>query len=402
MPTFTYKVKDGPVKSLEGEIHAVSRDAALAQLDAMGYIPVWVRERDDHATASGRKGRGRRIRSRDITVFTLQLASLTRSGVPILRALSTMMDQADNPRFGRLLEDIQHAIHDGGMLSDALTRHPAHFPSLYVNMVRSGESGGRLETVLQRLAESREKEEDLRRKVQSALAYPLLILSAGLVTIVILFAFFLPRVVALFAEYDDLPLPTRLLIGATHFFSTSWYWLVLVLILGGAILRRLAAFEKTRMLVDRIRLHLPLFGRFIRYAETARFARTLALLIDAGLPIDRALAFSGATLRNAVMQAEIEGVANGTITQGASLASGLRRTRWFGAFVANMVGVGEEAGRLDDALNEIASFFEKEVDQQNRLMTSLLEPLMILGVGLIVGFIVAAMLLPIFEIGTRF
>jgi type II secretory pathway component PulF len=269
-------------------------------------------------------------------------------------------------------------------------------------MVRSGESAGVLDTVLLRLSDNREREQELRRRIQSALAYPILVLSVGVFTVVALLAFFLPRVVDLFKDYRDLPWATRVLIGASNFFSAHWYWLVLVVLLVLAIGNRLAALERGRSFIDGLKLRVPVLGRFLVQSDIARFARTLALLIEAGIPIDRALGLSADTLANTVMREEIATVRAGTVHQGVPFSTGLKRTRHFPVFVSNMAAVGEQSGRLEESLTEVSDFYEKEVEHHARLVTSLLEPALILVVGAIVGFIVSAMLLPIFEIGTRF
>lgn len=397
MPTFVYKAKQGPGKTVEGELHAESHAAALHSLDGMGYSPVWVREKDER----GRIATLRRsnIRYRDVTVFTRQLASLTKSGVPILRALLTIGSQTTHAGMRRVVQDLEAAIRDGRMLSEAMARHPRQFPELYIDMVRSGEWSGVLDTILFRLADAREQEEETRRTIQAAMAYPLLVLTVGVLTVFVLLAFFMPRVIELFQDYHDLPLPTRLLIGASHFFSAYKYWIVLVGVLLAAVLNRVFANERGRLVADALKLRLPLVRRFIRDSNLARFARTLALLIESGVAIDKALELSAATLHNRVMRAEIEEVRRKTVQQGMPFSSGLRGTRHFPAFVANMSAVGEEAGRLEEGLSEVASFYEKETTQLSRLATSLIEPLLILVVGGIVGLIVAAMLLPIFEIG---
>jgi type II secretory pathway component PulF len=313
--------------------------------------------------------------------------------------LSTIQQQTENARFARVVGDLAHIVQDGSMLSEAMAHYPALFPRLYISMINSGESGGALDTVLFRLADTREKEEEMRRTVQSAAAYPALVTVVGAITIFVLLSFFLPRIVVLFRDQSDLPLPTEILIRTSDFFAAYWYWLLLVIVLVLAVFRRLAALEKGRTFVDTIKLRLPLIGRFMREADIARFARTLALLTEAGVAIDRALDLSAETLRNAVLRETLHAVKSGTIRQGHPLSEGLRRSREFPLFVANMVAVGEEAGRLEDSLNEVALFYEKEVEQKGRLFASLVEPVLILTVGAVVGFIVFAMLLPIFKLG---
>jgi len=398
MPTFEYRAKDGPVRAVDGVLDADSKSAVLAELDARGLTPVWVREKTPEK--KGGLFLRRRVGFRDVTLFTSQLASLTKAGVPILRAMATIAGQTENPRLRKVVNGLQRTIRDGNMLSVALSDYPTLFPELYINMIRAGESAGILDSILARLTESREREEDIRRKVQAALAYPLLIITVGIATVFALLAFFLPQVVELFRDYKELPLPTRILMGVSDFFSHYWYWILFLAVLAGAVLNRIAALERGRTFFDTIKLHVPLLGRFIRESEISRFARTLALLVEAGIPIDRALALSAGTMRNAVLRGEIEMIRKETVEQGATLSSGLNRSRQFPALVTNMAAVGEEAGKLDEIMNEVAVFYEKQCDQRSRLATSLLEPILILIVGAVVGLIVASMLLPIFELGT--
>ena len=399
MPKFIYKAKDGPSRTVEGEINAESKSAAVARLDTIGYSPIWIREQEPEAKKAKYYFGQQRITYRDVTVFTRQLASLIKSGVPILRALSTITEQTENAGFRKIVGEIEAGIRGGKMLSESMCRYPALFPELYVNMTRSGESGGVLDTVLLRLAEARERDEEIRRKVQSATAYPLLIVSVGVITVFVLLTFFLPRVVGLFKDFKDLPLPTRMLMRTSDFFVNYWYWMIIIVIFVFVVIKRLTSHDKGRILLDHISLHIPIFNKFICQADIARFARTLSLLIESGIPINTGLSLSANVLRNTVLRNEIEKIRQNVIQQGQTLSVGLKKTRYFPVFVANMCAVGEEGGRLEESLNEVAVFFEREVDLQTRLVTSLLEPILVLVVGAVVGFIVAAMLLPIFKLG---
>jgi type II secretory pathway component PulF len=398
VPTFEYRAKDGPGKTVAGEMAAESKAAAALALDEMGLSPVWVREKADEKKR-GSSFRLRGIAPREITVFTRQLASLLKSGVPILRALTTIRDQTENPEFRRVAEDIEARIRRGDMLSDALLQHPRLFPELFVNMVRSGEWGGVLDTILTRLADAREQEDDLRRKVQAALAYPILVVCVGCATVFILLAFFMPKVIELFDEYRNLPLPTRLLIGISTFFSKFWYWMLLFGALLGAVVHRLSGNTQGRLTLDRLKLRTPLLRTFIQQSEIARFTRTMALLLNSGVSVERSMDLGARTVRNTVLRAEILAARELTVQQGLPMSAGLRRAPHFPSFVSNLAAVGEESGHLEDSLNEIAQFYEKEVELGSRLATSLLEPILILVVGGLVGLIVVAMLLPIFEIG---
>jgi type II secretory pathway component PulF len=398
MPTYLYRAKRGPDQAVEGEVMADSRAAAVARLDAMGYSPIWVRESTGARTESVHPRAGGRVSGRDITVFTYQLASLIRAGVPILRSLSTVAEQTDSRGLGAVAEAIRKRVQDGCMLSEAIEVYPRLFSPLYVSMVRAGESAGLLDTVLLRLAESREKEDAIRRSVQTALAYPALITAVGIATVLFLLGFFLPRVATLFRDFRDLPVPTRILLGISNGLQEAWPWLLVVSLLAVAVIHRLVLFEKGRLALDGLKLRLPLLGRFLLHADIARFARTLGLLLEAGVAIDRAMLLSAAVLRNRVLGQAAEQARSLTVQQGLSFASSIRRTGVFPPLVANMAGVGEEAGRLDAALAELAQYYERDCDQRSRVATSLIEPVLILLVGGMVGFIVAAMLLPVFRL----
>jgi type II secretory pathway component PulF len=405
VPTYAYKAKEGPEETVEGELAAESRQAALSELDSKGLVAVWVEEVTSAPTRGKRKGkrvRARRIGRGDVTMFTRQLSSLTKSGVPILRSLYTIRDQATNANFARMVEDFELTVRDGSMLSDALQKYPKLFSPLYLDMVRAGESGGVLDMSLKSLAEAREKEDDMRRKVQTALAYPTLVLVVGMLTVFIILSFFMPRVLELFENYafGDLPWPTQVLVSVSSFCENSWYWIVIILLLVAAVTRRMFTLEKGRAMIDAGVLRVPFVRTFVRQSEIARFGRTLALLLDAGVSIDKSLELSANTLANDALRKEVHAIRRSTVQQGAPLSTGLLHAQHFPPFVANMVGVGEESGRLDEALNEIAEFYEKEIEQMTRIATSLIEPILILTVGAFVGFIVAAMLLPIFQLGT--
>jgi type II secretory pathway component PulF len=401
MPTFAYRAKHGPDKTLDGQIVAESQPAAVSRLEAMGYIPVWIGEVTAGQTGSGatRSGRGR-IASREVTVFTRQLAGLLRAGVPILRALSTIQQQNDNPAFRGVLMAMVGMVRDGEMLSEALRHYPRLFPELYINMVRSGESAGMLEEVLLRLAEARESDDELKSRVVTALAYPALVLTIGMISVFVILTFFLPRIVHLFdGMAGALPWPTRIVLVVSDFFAAYWGWIAVVFVVLVLVVRKGLATESGRMAVDRAVLRLPLVGRFARDTDIVRFARTLSLLVRAGIPVERALDLGGHTLANRQLRAAVLTAVDETVRQGATVAAGFKRQPEIPAFVTSMVAVGEESGRLDDVLTEVAVFYQRELERDLRLVTTLLEPALILIVGVVVGFIIFAMLLPIFQIG---
>jgi len=398
MPTFLYKAKQGPDRTVDGEIVAESRPAAMLKLERMGLSPLYLEE------VSGGKRVARpktgRIRSREITVFTRQLAGLLRAGVPILRALTTIQKQTENAAFQSVVMNLSGSIRDGRSLSESLALTPALFPELYVNMVRSGESAGMLDEILMRLAEARESDDELRSRVTSAIAYPAFVLGVGALSVFVILTFFLPRIVHLFDGLNQtLPIPTRVVLAVSGVFSQYWLGLVAVLAIVVVLAQRTLKTEAGRMALDSALLRLPVLGDFARDTDVVRFSRTLSLLIKAGISVDRALALSGNTLMNRKLRVAVLAAADETVRQGATIAAGFTKRPEIPDFVTNMVAVGEESGRLDEALLEVAAFYQRELDRDLRLVTTLLEPVLILLVGLVVGFIIFAMLLPIFQIG---
>jgi type II secretory pathway component PulF len=365
----------------------------------MGYSPLSIEElAGRHQVAPSI--RVRKIKTRDITVFTRQLGGLLRAGVPILRALTTIQQQTENAAFRGVVMEISGAVRDGRTFSESLGRYPLLFSELFVNMVRSGESAGMLDEILMRLAEARESDDELRSRVISAIAYPALVLSVGVLSVFVILTFFLPRIMHLFEGSSVvLPWPTRVVMSVSTVCSS--YWGILV-VMGGIIILMLGRYFKTeagRMALDGALLKMPVMGAFARDTDIVRFARTLSLLVKAGISVDRALTLAGNTLVNGHLRSAVLAAADETVHQGATVAAGFKRRSEIPEFVTNMVAVGEESGRLDEALLEVAAFYQRELDRDLRQVTTLLEPALILLVGVVVGFIIFAMLLPIFQIG---
>ncbi|MEI6218742.1 MAG: type II secretion system F family protein, partial [bacterium] len=389
MPHFAYKARSAELQTIEGELVAETEVQALARLEEMGYCPVWVREKERVEITVARVPLRERIPQRDVTIFTRQMVGLTKSGVPILRALRTVREQSTNARFRAVLVSLEETVRDGRMLSEALSKHPRVFPQLYVNMVRAGESAGILDVILLRLAEAMEREEEVRRKLQAAAAYPLLVLAVGAVTVFVVVTFFMPKIAGMFKNVD-LPLPTAILIGFSDVVRATWKWVLIPAVLFVLIFRRVTSGGKGRMYLDRIKLGLPVVGVFILQADIARFARTMSLLINAGITAEKSLALSADTLVNTVLRAEIEEVRRMTVQQGRSIASGLKVAAHIPVYLQSMAAVGEEGGRLDESFADVAFYYERELERQIGILTSMVEPILILAVGGVVGFIVFA------------
>lgn len=428
MPRFAYRAKKGPTEVVNGTIDAQTADAVIEKLDEMGLLPIRMEEVSADASApavpalpagqagvpapaipaaakprpdvlhAAKKPLFARIRSTEVTIFGRQLASLLRAGVPILKALWIISEQTPNPKFKEMLEHSQDEIRNGKPLSAVLSQYPRLFPPIYLAMVRTGEDSGTLQEVLVRISEYRQKQEEIGSRVRSALAYPILMGLTGIGTVAFMLTFVIPRLTGLFSQLGTaLPLPTRILMSASAVFQSVFFWLAAAaLIIGLTVLAR-TPHPKVRRMRGEMGLRFPLLGPFALKAELARLCRTLELLVKSGLPILRGLEITAPVIGNSLLREAFE-EARAKVSGGASLGRTLRESGRFPLFLTNLVSVGEESGKLDEALAEAAAFYERETDEGVRLLTSLLEPLMILVMGLIVGFIVMAMLLPMFEL----
>jgi len=401
MQKFRYKAKDSRKEMITGILEAETEQEALAKLSQMGYFPLSI-EREE-ASSEGQTdplslGFFTRIRRRDITVFTRQLADLLEAGLPLMRGLDVLWEQTDNRRLQEVLASLASQVKDGKSFSEALTLYPKIFSNLYVNMVKSGEVGGMLSEVLARLADFGENDEELRAKVRAALAYPILILFVGMATVAVLLIFVVPKLVSLFQDVGQiLPLPTRILIELSQGLVHFWWVVLSMVVLSVFLLRRGRLSRSVRLAIDGVKLRLPVWGPLIKKVEIATFARSLATLLSHGVPILQAMQVVVQATNNELLRGEFERIGE-QLKGGTTLSQEIRRGRMFPALVTNMVAVGEEAGNLDRSLFKIADTYEREADRAMKLMTSLVEPVMILVMGSIVGFIVIAMLMPIFQI----
>ncbi len=400
MPRFFYRAKKGPKEEISGFIEAENKDAALHKLTAAGHFPIFIEQEDIEKAALKKNPLSffRRVSIRDISIFTRQLSDLLEAGLPLVRALSVLRKQTENRFLQNVIGELRDSVQDGNPLSDSLRKHPGIFSDLYVSMVRSGETGGNLEGVLVRLAEFQESQEELNTTVRHALAYPGLMAIVGAVTIIVLMVFVIPKIVVMFQDLNQtLPLPTVILLNISHFMRDFWWILLGVCLLVYFAFRRIAKTHEGKLFIDRSRLTIPVIGQLILRAEIARFARTLSTLLNNGVPILEALNVVINIMENESLKEDAR-LARQEVREGANLAKGLSKGAYFPVFVNNMIAVGEESGALEKALLKVAISYEREVDRTVKVLTSLLEPLMILTIGLVIGFIVIAMLLPIFEI----
>jgi general secretion pathway protein F len=336
-----------------------------------------------------------RVRPQEVAVFTRQLATLLKAGIPLAESLGALTEQSDNKKLQMVLAGIRQKVNEGGALADAMMVHPKLFPELYTNMVRSGETAGNLDAVLARLAEFMDQQYALRAKVSGAMTYPILMMIIGTVVMVVLMVAVVPKITAIFEDSGKaLPWNTQLLIFAAG--VTGSYWWAMLLVLVGAYLlgRRWAATAKGRVTVDRLKLRLWLVGRLVRYVAVARFARTLATMLASGVPLLTALDIVKKVLNNVVLERVIE-ESRDAIREGESIATTLKRSGQFPSMMCHMVAVGERSGQLETMLENVAGAYERDVEVEVGRMTALLSPLMIVVMAVGVGFIVFSVITPI-------
>ncbi len=348
------------------------------------------------------KGMFERVKIRDVAVFTRQMATLLHAGIPLAEAMSALSEQADNKKLQMILAGIRQKVNEGGSFADALMEHPKVFPELYTNMVRSGETAGNLDAVLVRLADFLDAQIELRSKVSSAMAYPILMNIVCSLVLGFLMTVVVPPIAAIFADSGkSLPWNTQILIVIADIFGGYWWIVVPLLILAIFGFRRWMRSKKGRPLVDRIKLRIWLIGKLVRFIAVARFARTLATMLASGVPVLSALDIVKRVLNNTILEKVVED-ARIAIREGESIAATLKKSGEFPSMMCHMVAVGERSGQLEAMLENVAGAYEREVSTEVGKLTSVLAPLMIVFMAVGVGFIVFSILMPIIEMGGMF
>jgi type IV pilus assembly protein PilC len=391
MATFTYTARafNGDLRT--ATIDASSRDDVIAQLRKQRLSVVKI---DQDATK--KIGRGA-IKTRDVVIFTRQFSTMINSGLPLVQALTILAEQTDNKALAEVTKKVVFDVESGNTVADALSKHPRAFTNLYVNMVAAGEAGGILDTILLRLATFLEKNDALVRKVKGAMIYPAVIMSVAGIAVVTLLIFVIPVFAGMFASAGQaLPLPTRIVIGASGFLKHYWWIIGATIIIGGYSGRKYYATSNGKLVIDRLMLHAPVLGDVLRKSAVSRFTRTLGTLISSGVSILEGLEITAKTAGNRVIQDAIM-QSRSSIAGGDTIAQPLQKSKVFPPMVISMIAVGEQTGGLDEMLSKIADFYDEEVDAAVSNLLSLLEPIMIVFLGVVVGGMVVAMYLPIFD-----
>ncbi|MDX1707300.1 MAG: type II secretion system inner membrane protein GspF [Desulfobacterales bacterium] len=405
MPVYEYTALDAKGKMTSGIIDADGARAARQKLRASGIFPVDVKESQEKTEKKTERVTDlsrylQRVKPSEIAIMTRQLSTLITAGFPLVSAIDALIPQTKTHRLKTVLAQVKDAIVEGQSFAQALSQYPKIFSALYVNMVRAGETSGTLEIVLERLADITEKQQDLTNRIQTALAYPLFMCVIGTIVLFVLLTYIVPSITAIFLDMGQtLPTPTRILIFLSGFFTSFW-WVILMAIIGAAVaLHRAKKTEKGRYAYDKAVLATPGFGVLAKKLAVARFSRTLGSLLENGVSMLIALDIVKNIAGNVLLSDAIQDAAQ-EVGKGQALWAALKETQIFPQLSIQMIQVGEQSGDLEGMLNKIADVFEKEVENSIMRLTSYLEPVMILVMGCIVGFIVLSICLPIFEMNT--
>ena len=395
MPVFEYTARNLKGDLEKGQVDLPSRDDVVAHLRKNRLVVVQVRQAPKSVSLGGMFKGG--VKTRDVVIFTRQFATMINAGLPLVQALDILAQQTENKVLADVTRQVVYDVESGQTLADALRKHPKAFSDLYVNMVAAGEAGGILDTILQRLAEFLEKNDAIIRKVKGAMVYPAVIMSVAVIAIAVLLIFVIPTFQTMFASVNlELPLPTRIVIGMSKILTGYW-WAILAVI--GLTIFSINRYYKTvsgRLQIDRLLLKFPVLGDVLRKSAVSRFTRTLGTLVSSGVSILDGLEITARTagnmvIHNAVMESRQ------SIAGGDTIAAPLQRSKVFPPMVISMIAVGEQTGGLDEMLSKIADFYDEEVDAAVSTLLSLMEPVMIVVLGVIVGGMVVAMYLPIFD-----
>lgn len=399
MPTFQYKAKTRAGEVVSGSLAAGDRRAALAELGKLGFFPLAVDSAEKEAGGkNGAKSFKGRVKPRDVLMFTQQLSSLLRSGMSLSKALDTLERRTQKKALAAVLGDLRSGIVQGESLSDSLSKHPEIFSRFFVNLIKAGEASGALDDVLLRLGKHQQQMAEVREKVVGALLYPLVIVCVGILVIVFFMLVMVPRFAMMFKEMGrTMPLPTRILIGVSDAFIGYW-WVGVLLIAGAVTVYRVRVrTPEGRLALDAWKLRLPVFGNIIMANAFAQFARTLATLLENGVPVLSALQIVEDTMSNRVIANELR-EARTRVTDGTSLSQPLAKGKIFPPLLIDMLAVGEESGEVVPALANIADTYESELSRTLKVFTTLLEPAIIIFMAIVVGAIVLSVLMAVFDI----
>jgi general secretion pathway protein F len=401
VPVYEYRALNASGRSIKGIVDADSSRAARLKLRRSGIYPIELREEAD--VQSEKRDLDvlrflRRIKLQEVAIMVRQLSTLLSAGLPLVESLTAVIEQVSNPALKKIATQVRERVNEGSSLADAFAQHPRVFSPLFVNMTRAGERSGALEIVLERLADFTENQVAFRHKISAAMVYPILMTFVGIGVLGFLLGYVIPTVTQIFADHKQtLPLPTLILMTASDGLRRFWWVGVVVVALMLLGIDRYSRTERGRLMLDRLKLKAPVFGTLALKIAIARFTRTLAILLKSGVPVLTSMDIVKNVVNNQVLLQVIE-EARDNIREGQDIAPPLRRSQLFPPLATHMIAVGEKSGKLEDMLLRVADAFETDVETTVQGLTALIEPLMILFMGSIIGFIALSILLPIFQI----
>jgi type IV pilus assembly protein PilC len=388
------KTRQGNVQ--KGELAANNKEEVIALLRKQNILPINVAAKPKELKL---QIFAQKVTDKDVVILTRQLATMIDAGLPLVQCLDILGSQTENKALAKVVSQVRSDVESGATFAEALKKHPKVFDNLYVNMVAAGEAGGILDTILQRLAAYMEKFAKIKRQVKSAMIYPAVILFVAVAVVGLLMIVVVPMLAGMFADMGQaLPLPTRIVIAISNFLKSFW-WVVIIIVVGMFVgLKQFRKTQKGLTLTDGIALKIPVFGSLIQRVSVAKFTRTLGTLMTSGVPILEGLLIVSRTAGNKIVEDSILATRQ-SVSEGKTLAEPLGKAKVFPAMVTQMIAVGEATGALDNMLNKIADFYDDEVDSAVAALTSLLEPMLMIFLGVTVGFVIIAMYLPIFQMG---
>ena len=397
MPSYSYKARNEMGKPMNGTIDASSEEELAEKLRKMGYMPTRIRVSPAIIKMGDLRDRILRIKTEDLIMFNIQLANMIDSGFSILDSLNIIAGQIENKKLRNIVVEVSHSVEAGSSFSEALAQHPRIFSNLFINSVRAGETSGKLNAVLNRLAVYVEQEEELRQQVMGALFYPVILLLAGVVVVLLIVTFVIPQFVGIFREAGvSLPLPTLVVYQVGMGLKKTWHLLLAGLVLVLVVIRKYFETRRGRQQCDRLVIGLPVIGAVVRKVIVSRFSRTLATLVESGVPLLQSLDIVQEVVGNRVI-GSVVGQARESVEKGEKIAQSLKANAEFPRDAVQMISVGEETGRLGHMLNRVADLYDTTVRLSVRRLTTLIEPVLLIVLGVIVGFIMASMLLPMFD-----
>ena len=409
MPTFFYKAKKGVAETLEGRIEAENQDDAMNRLAAQDLFPIIIEEVKGFsakASKAGLKtkinikfpGRRNKVASKEILSFSQKLATLSRAKVELLSSLKILYEQTEESRLKEIILELYNQVKEGKTFSEALKTFPGVFPPIYANIVAAGEASGNLDKALEQLTEFMSREENLKNKIMVALAYPAVLLSVGLASIFVLINFVIPRLKPIFAGLGkNLPMITKVILGLSDASRKGWVWIAILLVAIALILYFRKGSAVFKNLLKKVGVAIPIIRRLKEDQELTHFARSLNLLLNGGVAALKALEIASPTVDNPRLRAELKQVC-AKVASGQKLSKSMEESTALPGFFIKMIAVGEESGRLNEVLDDITKSYTQQIESDIALLSSLLEPLLILGLGVVLGTIVLAILLPTFQV----